>query len=94
MRGNVCSFDRKFGTRLWAELLQPAFGSARAIDKDTPPQWELSDVIKDPHEMNNVYDDPKLAAVRRNSSRSWIDCWQAKDSRRNVWAIIGLPRAV
>jgi len=40
-----------------------ALGSAGAIDKDTPPEWELFDVIKDPHEMNNIYDDPKLAGV-------------------------------
>jgi arylsulfatase A-like enzyme len=40
-----------------------ALGSAGAIEKDTPPEWELFDVIKDPREMNNVYDDPKLAGV-------------------------------
>jgi arylsulfatase A-like enzyme len=40
-----------------------ALGSAGSIDKDTAPEWELFDVIKDPHEMNNVYDDPKLAGV-------------------------------
>jgi arylsulfatase A-like enzyme len=40
-----------------------ALGSSRAIDKDTEPEWELFDMVKDPHEMNNVYDDPKYQKV-------------------------------
>jgi arylsulfatase A-like enzyme len=40
-----------------------ALGSAGAIDKDTPPEWELFDTIKDPHEMYNLYDDPKHQGV-------------------------------
>jgi len=40
-----------------------ALGSAGAIDKDTAPEWELFDVVKDPHEMYNLYDDPKHQGV-------------------------------
>ena len=40
-----------------------ALGSSGAIDKDTKPEWELFDLQKDPHEMNNVYDDPKYQKV-------------------------------
>jgi hypothetical protein len=40
-----------------------ALGSSGAIDKDTAPEWELFDLAKDPHEMNNVYDDPRYAKV-------------------------------
>jgi len=29
----------------------------------TPPEWELFDLKKDPHEMRNVYDDPSYADV-------------------------------
>lgn len=30
----------------------------------TPPAWELYDLVNDPREMNNVYDDPSYAEVR------------------------------
>ncbi len=38
-------------------------GSAGAINKPTDPEWELFDLVKDPHEMNNVYNDPSYAGV-------------------------------
>ena len=43
----------------------------RPLDKsgahppDTPPEWELFDMRNDPHEMNNLYSDPRHAAVVR-----------------------------
>ncbi len=40
-----------------------ALGSSGAIDRDTAPEWELFDISRDPHEMNNVYGDPKHAKV-------------------------------
>ena len=40
-----------------------ALGSAGAIDRDTEPEWELFDMVKDPQEMNNVYSDPAYAGV-------------------------------
>ena len=32
--------------------------AAGAKQTSTPPHWELYDLVKDPHEMNNVYDEP------------------------------------
>ena len=40
-----------------------ALGSGGAIDRSTPPEWELFDLEKDPHEMHNVYEDPAYAAI-------------------------------
>ena len=34
-----------------------------AINKPTPPEWELFDLKKDPNEMNNVFDDPAYEKV-------------------------------
>ncbi|NQU40270.1 MAG: sulfatase [Lentisphaerae bacterium] len=34
-----------------------------AIDESREPEWELFDLEKDPHEMNNIYMDPAYAAV-------------------------------
>lgn len=33
-------------------------------EDQTPPAWELYDMIADPQELNNVYDDPAYAKVR------------------------------
>jgi arylsulfatase A-like enzyme len=40
-----------------------ALGSSGAIDRDTPPEWELFDMARDPHEMNNLYEDSKHQKV-------------------------------
>jgi len=40
-------------------------GSAGALPQETPPEWELFDLEKDPHEMNSVYGDPKLAKIQK-----------------------------
>jgi arylsulfatase A-like enzyme len=37
-----------------------------AFHEATPPEWELFDLQKDPHEMNNVYDDPAYSDVINN----------------------------
>ena len=42
-----------------------ALGSAGAVDKDTPPEWELFDLKKDPREMTNVYGKPEYAKVQK-----------------------------
>ena len=34
-----------------------------ATQADTPPAWELYHIAKDPHEMNNVYDNPEYSPV-------------------------------
>jgi arylsulfatase A-like enzyme len=43
-----------------------ALGASGAIDKPTPPEWELFDLEKDPMEMNNVYSDPEYAKITRD----------------------------
>ncbi len=40
-------------------------GKAGAVKKPTPLEWELFDLKKDPQEMNNVYNDPAYAKVRK-----------------------------
>ena len=37
--------------------------AAGAVDEPTKPEWELFDLEKDPHEMNNVYNDPAYTKV-------------------------------
>jgi arylsulfatase A-like enzyme len=34
-----------------------------AFDESTPPEWELFDLQNDPHEMNNIYDDPAYSDI-------------------------------
>ena len=36
-------------------------GAPGALDEPLPPEWELFDLIEDPSEMNNVYNDPAYA---------------------------------
>lgn len=43
-----------------------ALGSSGAIDRDTEPEWELFDMVKDPHEMKNLYGDPAYEKVVRD----------------------------
>ena len=38
------------------------FGKTRSKEP-TPPAWELYNLKKDPHEMNNVYDNPAYAEI-------------------------------
>jgi arylsulfatase A-like enzyme len=40
-----------------------ALGTSGSIDRDTEQEWELFDMVKDPHEMNNVYGDLQNAAI-------------------------------
>ena len=37
--------------------------AAGAVDKPTEPFWELYDLGHDPHEMNNLINDPTYAAT-------------------------------
>jgi N-acetylglucosamine-6-sulfatase len=37
-----------------------------AVNKPTPPYWELYDLRQDPKEMRNVYSSPEYAMVRRD----------------------------
>ncbi|MUV37250.1 hypothetical protein JNUCC1_01056 [Lentibacillus sp. JNUCC-1] len=38
-----------------------ALGSSNTLDESREPEWELFDLKKDPHELNNVYDVPEYA---------------------------------
>ncbi len=40
-----------------------ALGMKGAFDNGAPPEWELYDLRSDPHEMKNLYPDPKYAKV-------------------------------
>ena len=42
-----------------------ALGQAGAVDETHNPEWELFDLDKDPHELNNVYDDPEYKVVAK-----------------------------
>lgn len=48
-------------------------GMKGAADPPTAPEWELYDIVKDPHEMHNLYADPKhakiIAELKRELSR-------------------------
>lgn len=37
-----------------------------AIARPTPPHWELYDLAKDPHEMDNVYGHPDYTSITKN----------------------------
>ena len=40
-----------------------ALGQAGAVDDPRPPEWELFDLEKDPHELHSVYRDPAYADI-------------------------------
>ena len=40
------------------------YGSDYQGDNQTPPAWEMYDLVNDPDELNNVYDSPDYTAVR------------------------------
>lgn len=40
-----------------------ALGTSGSIDEDRPPEWELFDLEKDPHELCSVYSDPAYAEL-------------------------------
>lgn len=40
-----------------------AMAASGAIDRSTPPEWEMFDLEKHPYEMQNVYADPAYAEV-------------------------------
>ena len=40
-----------------------ALGSTGSSSVDTPPEWELFDLVKDPGEMRSVYNEPAYAKV-------------------------------
>jgi len=54
-----------------------ALGQPGAIDEKKAPEWELFDLERDPHELNNVYHHPEYADTAeelRRELRSWQEC--------------------
>ena len=48
-----------------------------AIVEKKSPEWELFDLERDPHELNNVYHHPEYADTAeelRRELRSWQEC--------------------
>ena len=52
-----------FGIRTKTHKLIFFYGCGYKGENQTPPGWELYDLAKDPHELDNVYDDPAYAKV-------------------------------
>lgn len=42
-------------------------------ENQTPPAWELYDLVKDPDELNNVYDDPGYAVIRDQLKARFVE---------------------
>jgi len=54
-----------------------ALGQPGAIDEKKAPEWELFDLERDPHELNNVYHHPEYADTAeqlRRELRNWQEC--------------------
>lgn len=47
-------------------------GSSGAIDRSTPPGWELYDLQKDPQEIRNVYTNPEYKALSKQLKRELL----------------------
>jgi len=52
-----------FGIRTKKYKLIFYYGCSTKGGNQTPPGWELYDLVKDPFEVNNVYDNPEYAGV-------------------------------
>ena len=50
-----------------------------------PPEWELFDLQRDPHELRSVYADPAYAAVRADLTAELHRLRVALDDRTNPW---------
>ena len=52
-------------------------------------EWELYDLEKDPHEMNNVYDDPAYASIREDMHRRLVAIRERYgDSDEHMWSLV------
>jgi N-acetylglucosamine-6-sulfatase len=67
-----------FGIRTREHKLIFYYGCDMSGGSRTPPGWELYDLKNDPHELNNLYDDPSSAEVARRLKK------QLRDLRNRV----------
>lgn len=54
-----------YGVRTERYKLVYYYGDAMGFNthETTPPEWEMFDLIRDPHELHSVYDDPDYASI-------------------------------
>jgi len=62
-----------FGIRTKTHKLIFYYGCTTSGGNQTPPGWELYDLVKDPKEVNNVYDDPAYKRVARRMKEQLAD---------------------
>ncbi len=55
---------------------------------ETPPGWELYDLKKDPHEMNNVYNDPAYATIQADLKKQLAQLRQELDEEDEDYPMI------
>jgi hypothetical protein len=59
-----------------------ALRTSASIDIPTPPEWELFDLVNDPMELSNVYDNPDNAGLVRDLTAELL---RLKDEAGDTW---------
>lgn len=77
-----------------------ALGVPGALDNTFEPEWELFDLVDDPAELNNVFDDPEYASIRaelqeqlRQYQERYADRpYDPTDPAHPVWGAYDAPK--